>query len=129
MQQLQAVGEAQTVDHAAHVNGAAVHGETVGLAVTRHHQDGGFGQEKELTGPEYEAFLVMEEAVTHLRPGKPAEDFAQHGTEGVFAIVERTLLLVDRAEYKRRQAAPGVKLRPRAFGRDWRIPITNRWRG
>ena len=44
-------------------------------------------------------------------------------------IVERTLLLVDRAEYKRRQAAPGVKLRPRAFGRDWRIPITNRWRG
>jgi NAD+ synthase (glutamine-hydrolysing) len=45
------------------------------------------------------------------------------------ALVERTLLLVDRAEYKRRQAAPGVKLRPRAFGRDWRTPITNRWRG
>jgi NAD+ synthase (glutamine-hydrolysing) len=35
------------------------------------------------------------------------------------ATVERTLALVDRAEYKRRQAAPGVKLRPRAFGR-WR---------
>jgi NAD+ synthase (glutamine-hydrolysing) len=45
------------------------------------------------------------------------------------AVVERVLLLVDRAEYKRRQAAPGVKLRPRAFGRDWRTPITNRWRG
>ena len=45
------------------------------------------------------------------------------------AIVERTLQLVDRAEYKRRQAAPGVKLRHRAFGRDWRTPITNRWRG
>jgi NAD+ synthase (glutamine-hydrolysing) len=45
------------------------------------------------------------------------------------AIVERVLVLVDRAEYKRRQAAPGVKLRPRAFGRDWRTPITNRWRG
>ncbi len=44
-------------------------------------------------------------------------------------IVARTLSLVDRAEYKRRQAAPGVKLRPRAFGRDWRTPITNRWRG
>ena len=41
--------------------------------------------------------------------------------------VERVLALVDRAEYKRRQAAPGVKLRPRAFGRDWRPPITNRW--
>jgi NAD+ synthase (glutamine-hydrolysing) len=45
------------------------------------------------------------------------------------AIVDRTLRLVDHAEYKRRQAAPGVKLRPRAFGRDWRTPITNRWRG
>ena len=44
-------------------------------------------------------------------------------------LVERVLVLVDRAEYKRRQAAPGVKLRPRAFGRDWRTPITNRWRG
>jgi NAD+ synthase (glutamine-hydrolysing) len=44
-------------------------------------------------------------------------------------VVERVLMLVDRAEYKRRQAAPGVKLRPRAFGRDWRTPITNRWRG
>lgn len=44
-------------------------------------------------------------------------------------IVDKTLALVDRAEYKRRQAAPGIKLRPRAFGRDWRTPITNRWRG
>jgi NAD+ synthase (glutamine-hydrolysing) len=43
--------------------------------------------------------------------------------------VERALALVDRAEYKRRQAPPGVKLRPRAFGRDWRPPITSRWRG
>jgi NAD+ synthase (glutamine-hydrolysing) len=42
--------------------------------------------------------------------------------------VERTLALVDRAEYKRRQAPPGAKLRPRAFGRDWRPPITSRWR-
>ena len=45
------------------------------------------------------------------------------------AVVERALALVDRAEYKRRQAPPGVKLRPKAFGRDWRPPITNRWRG
>ena len=45
------------------------------------------------------------------------------------AIVDRMLRLVDHAEYKRRQAAPGVKLRPRAFGRDWRTPITNHWRG
>jgi NAD+ synthase (glutamine-hydrolysing) len=42
-------------------------------------------------------------------------------------VVDRALALVDAAEYKRRQAPPGVKLRPRAFGRDWRPPITNRW--
>ena len=41
----------------------------------------------------------------------------------------RALALVDRAEYKRRQAPPGVKLRPKAFGRDRRVPITNRWVG
>jgi NAD+ synthase (glutamine-hydrolysing) len=44
-------------------------------------------------------------------------------------VVERAVALIDRAEYKRRQAPPGVKLRPKAFGRDRRIPITNRWRG
>jgi len=43
--------------------------------------------------------------------------------------VERAIALIDRAEYKRRQAPPGVKLRPKAFGRDRRTPITNRWRG
>ena len=43
-------------------------------------------------------------------------------------VVERALALIDRAEYKRRQAPPGVKLRPKAFGRDRRTPITNRWR-
>ncbi len=45
------------------------------------------------------------------------------------ATVERVLALVDRSEYKRRQAPPGVKLRPRAFGRDWRLPIAKRWQG
>jgi NAD+ synthase (glutamine-hydrolysing) len=44
-------------------------------------------------------------------------------------VVERALAMIDRAEYKRRQAPPGVKLRPRAFGRDRRVPITNRWHG
>ncbi|HEU5362571.1 MAG TPA: NAD+ synthase [Gaiellaceae bacterium] len=44
-------------------------------------------------------------------------------------VVERAIGMVDRAEYKRRQAPPGVKLRPKAFGRDRRTPITNRWPG
>jgi NAD+ synthase (glutamine-hydrolysing) len=45
------------------------------------------------------------------------------------ADVERVISLIDRAEYKRRQAPPGIKITPRAFGRDRRMPITNRFRG
>jgi NAD+ synthase (glutamine-hydrolysing) len=44
-------------------------------------------------------------------------------------LVDRAVAMIDRAEYKRRQAPPGVRLRPKAFGRDRRTPITNRWRG
>jgi NAD+ synthase (glutamine-hydrolysing) len=43
-------------------------------------------------------------------------------------IVTRVARLVDRNEYKRRQAAPGIKITPRDFGRDRRLPITNRFR-
>jgi len=51
-------------------------------------------------------------------------------TDGFDAdVVDHAIALIDRAEYKRRQAPPGVKLRPKAFGRDRRTPITNRWRG
>jgi NAD+ synthase (glutamine-hydrolysing) len=52
-----------------------------------------------------------------IRAGLPAE------------AVDRVLALVDAAEYKRRQAPPGVKITPRAFGRDRRMPITNAYRG
>jgi NAD+ synthase (glutamine-hydrolysing) len=45
------------------------------------------------------------------------------------ADVERVIRLVDLAEYKRRQAAPGVRVSTKAFGRDRRLPITNRFRG
>lgn len=44
------------------------------------------------------------------------------------ALVERVITLVDRAEYKRRQYPPGPKISRRNFGRDRRVPITNRWR-
>src|SRR6266566_4648421 len=43
-------------------------------------------------------------------------------------LVGRVISLVDRAEYKRRQYPPGPKITPRNFGRDRRLPITNRWR-
>ena len=44
------------------------------------------------------------------------------------ATVRQVVSMVDRNEYKRRQAPPGVKITPRAFGRDWRLPISNRFR-
>jgi NAD+ synthase (glutamine-hydrolysing) len=44
------------------------------------------------------------------------------------ATVADVIRMVDRAEYKRRQAPPGVKITPRAFGKDRRLPITNRYR-
>ena len=44
-------------------------------------------------------------------------------------VVDRVVRMVDRAEYKRRQAAPGIRITPRAFGRDRRLPITNRFGG
>src|SRR5215216_2760635 len=50
-----------------------------------------------------------------VRLGLPRED------------VERVIRMVDRAEYKRRQAPPGIKISSRAFGRDRRLPITNRY--
>jgi NAD+ synthase (glutamine-hydrolysing) len=43
--------------------------------------------------------------------------------------VRRVAMLVDRNEYKRRQSPPGVRVSPKAFGKDRRLPITNRWPG
>ena len=44
-------------------------------------------------------------------------------------VVDEVVRLVDHAEYKRRQAAPGIRITPKAFGRDRRLPITNRFGG
>jgi len=67
---------------------------------------------------------VLEQYVEHDRT---LEELSDDGFDG--DVVERAVAMIDRAEYKRRQAPPGVKLRPKAFGRDRRTPITNRWRG
>jgi NAD+ synthase (glutamine-hydrolysing) len=75
--------------------------------------------------PSYAALdPVLEAYVEHDRS---REELLADGFER--DAVERAIALIDRAEYKRRQAPPGVKLRPKAFGRDRRTPITNRWRG
>jgi NAD+ synthase (glutamine-hydrolysing) len=45
------------------------------------------------------------------------------------SVVDEVLGMVDRAEYKRRQAPPGIRITAKAFGRDRRLPITNRFGG
>jgi NAD+ synthase (glutamine-hydrolysing) len=75
--------------------------------------------------PPYEVLdAILEGFVEHdlgreqlVARGLPAED------------VDRVIRLVDRAEYKRRQQPPGIKITTRAFGRDRRVPITNRYQG
>jgi NAD+ synthase (glutamine-hydrolysing) len=75
--------------------------------------------------PPYAALDRVLEAYVEL--DRSREDLTTDGFDQ--DVVERALQMIDRAEYKRRQAPPGVKLRPKAFGRDRRVPITNRWRG
>ncbi len=75
--------------------------------------------------PPYSALDKVLEAYVEL--DRSREELAQDGFDP--AVVDRALSMIDRAEYKRRQAPPGVKLRPKAFGRDRRTPITNRWPG
>jgi NAD+ synthase (glutamine-hydrolysing) len=75
--------------------------------------------------PPYPALDRVLEA--YVEQDRSREELSADGFDG--EIVERALALIDRAEYKRRQAPPGVRLTPKAFGRDRRTPITNRWRG
>ena len=53
-------------------------------------------------------------------------DIMGRGFDG--ATVKRVIAMVDRNEYKRRQGAIGIKITPRAFGKDWRLPIVNKFR-
>jgi NAD+ synthase (glutamine-hydrolysing) len=75
--------------------------------------------------PPYPALDRVLEA--YVEQDRSREELSQDGFDS--DVVERALALIDRAEYKRRQAPPGVRLTPKAFGRDRRTPITNRWRG
>ncbi len=74
--------------------------------------------------PPYPALDRVLEAYVEL--DRSREELSQDGFDA--DVVDRAVGMIDRAEYKRRQAPPGVKLRPKAFGRDRRTPITNRWR-
>ena len=71
----------------------------------------------EILDPILEAFIEDDLSV---------EEICERGFDR--AVVARVLDMVKRAEYKRRQAPPGVRVSARAFGRDWRYPITNGYR-
>ena len=62
----------------------------------------------------------------YIEEDRSPEEIAAAGYDP--ALVARIIRMVDRNEYKRRQAAPGVKITVRAFGKDRRLPITNRYR-
>ena len=75
--------------------------------------------------PPYDRLDPLLEAYVELDADR--EQLIAHGVDP--DEVDRAIALVDRAEYKRRQAPPGIKITSRAFGRDRRMPITNRYRG
>jgi NAD+ synthase (glutamine-hydrolysing) len=83
------------------------------------------GQLDEDSLPPYAQLDAVLEAYVELDMSR--EELSLNGFDP--AVVERAVSLTDRAEYKRRQSPPGVKLRQRAFGRDRRLPITNRYPG
>jgi NAD+ synthase (glutamine-hydrolysing) len=74
--------------------------------------------------PPYDALDLVLEA--YVEEDRSLEELAADGFDA--DVVRRAVGMIDRAEYKRRQAPPGVRLRPKAFGRDRRTPITNHWR-
>jgi len=73
--------------------------------------------------PPYEELDPVIEA--YVEEDRSPEEIVEAGADP--DLVERVVQMIDRAEYKRRQAAPGVKITPKAFGRDRRLPITNRY--
>jgi NAD+ synthase (glutamine-hydrolysing) len=74
--------------------------------------------------PPYEVLDAILEAF--IEEDLSVDEIVSRGFER--ATVSRVLDLVKRNEYKRRQAPPGVRVSRRAFGRDWRYPITNGYR-
>ncbi len=76
------------------------------------------------TLPPYE--LLDPILTAYVEEDKSIEQIVNMGCEE--AAVRKAAQLVDRSEYKRRQSPPGIKITPRAFGRDRRLPITNRFK-
>jgi NAD+ synthase (glutamine-hydrolysing) len=83
------------------------------------------GQKDTDSLPPYDRLDPVLEA--YVEQDRSPEELVEDGMDA--ELVWKVVALVDRAEYKRRQAPPGVKITPKAFGRDRRLPITNAYRG
>jgi NAD+ synthase (glutamine-hydrolysing) len=83
------------------------------------------GQRDDQSLPPYDELDPILEA--YVEDDLTAGELVQAGYDP--GLVRRVVTLVDRAEYKRRQAPPGVRVTPKAFGKDRRLPITNRYTG
>ncbi len=79
--------------------------------------------DEETLGPYEELDKVL---MAYIENHASPQDMVASGMDA--KLVSRTIHLVDMNEYKRRQAPPGVKITPCAFGKDWRLPITNRYK-
>jgi NAD+ synthase (glutamine-hydrolysing) len=73
--------------------------------------------------PPYDVLDPILEA--YVEDDRTIEEIVATGADEAF--VRRVVKMVDRNEYKRRQAPPGIKITPRAFGRDRRLPIAHRY--
>ena len=83
-------------------------------------------RENQLDTDSLPPYDVLDEVLeAYVEEDRSPEDIAGAGLDP--ALVDRVVAMVDGAEYKRRQAPPGVRISVRAFGRDRRLPITNRY--
>jgi len=82
------------------------------------------GQKDTDTLPEYD--LLDKILSGYVEEDKSAQELIESGLPA--DTVRRVITMVDQNEYKRRQSPPGIKITQRAFGKDWRLPITNRYK-
>ncbi|WP_340696022.1 NAD+ synthase [Hydrogenobacter thermophilus] len=84
-----------------------------------------YGQTDQDTLPPYE---ILDKVLSlYVEEGLSEEDIRQRGVDR--EIVKKVVRMVRLAEYKRKQAPIGIKVTSKAFGKDWRMPVTNAWRG
>ena len=81
------------------------------------------GQKDSDSLPDYDVLDAI--LKDYIESDKSPLELIESGYDG--QLVRRVIRMIDRSEYKRRQSPPGIKITPKAFGKDRRMPITNRY--